>query len=306
MNSKEIGNRIGIHPQRLVLLLVGFLSVWIWLRQLTPCDFGERVRCWLSSFLAAFNFYAPHYPAEHPASLDDLYRWAGLPPDPSFSEADVSDKPLWVRRLDRVDREERQVLTEFHRDRLRSVEYVDQAVSRIVNAMSRAGELDNTYIVFWGDNGYHLGQHRLQQHTTGGKLSPYTHDVKLPMYVRGPGIPAGSVSEKMVSNVDAAPTFADMGGASVPTFVDGRSLVPLAKGEPVGWRKFAYSAAWPKSEGVGASYMEDWRQIRTAEAAYHYYPRGRARRSCTTSQPTPTSSRTSSTGASPARTKPYA
>jgi N-acetylglucosamine-6-sulfatase len=93
------------------------------------------------------------------------------------------------------------------------------------------------------------------------------------MYARGPGIPAGSVSGEMVSNVDVAPTFADMGGASVPSFVDGRSILPLAKGKPVKWRNFAYSAAWPQSEGVDMSYMEDWRQIRTTEFAYHYYPR---------------------------------
>jgi len=223
-------------------------------------------------FYATFNFYAPHYPAEHPGSFDGLYKSATLPSDPSFSEKDVSDKPGWVRRLDLVDSTERQSLTAFHRDRLRSAEYVDRAVSRIVDTLSRSGELGNTYIVFWGDNGYHLGQHRLLRQTIGGKLSPYTHDVRLPMYVRGPGIPAGSVSNKMISNVDLAPTFADMGGASVPSFVDARSLLPLAKGEPVEWRDFAYSAAWPNSEGT-ASYMEDWRQVRTTTYAYHYYPR---------------------------------
>jgi N-acetylglucosamine-6-sulfatase len=224
-------------------------------------------------FMAAFNFYAPHAPAEHPASFDKLYTQAQLPPDPSFSEADVSDKPQWVQGLDHVDPEERQALTELHRDRLRSVEYVDRAVRRIVRTLARERELDNTYIVFWADNGYHLGQHRLQKHTVGGKRSPYTHDVQLPMYMRGPGIPAGSVSEAMVSNVDIAPTFADMGRASVPSFVDGRSLLPLAKGEPTPWRKFAYSAAWPGLDGVAWSHIEDWRQIRTAEFAYHYYPK---------------------------------
>lgn len=226
-------------------------------------------------FYATFNFYAPHYPAEHPKSFDALYENARLPPRPSFSEQDVSDKPGWVRRLDRVGPTERRALARLHRDRLRSVEYVDRAVGRIVDTLSRSGELGNTYIVFWGDNGFHLGQHRLSEQTNGGKLSPYTHDVRLPMYVRGPGIPAGSVSEELVSNVDIAPTFADMGQvppASVPGFVDGRSMLPLAKGMHVAWRDFAYSAAWPRSEGTVAE-MEDWRQIRTTRYAYHYYPR---------------------------------
>ncbi len=224
-------------------------------------------------FIVAFNFFAPHYPAEHPASLQKLYRRAELPVDPSFSEADVSDKPRWVRALDQVDPTEHKALTELHRDRLRSVEYVDRTVANIVGAVARSGELDNTYFVFWADNGFHLGQHRLEKQTTGGKLSPYTHDVELPMYMRGPGIPAGKVSEEMVSNVDIAPTFADMGAASIPSFVDGRSMLPLAKGEPTTWRNFAYSAAWPKSEGVIGNYMKNWRQIRTTEFSYHYYPR---------------------------------
>jgi arylsulfatase A-like enzyme len=217
-------------------------------------------------FMAAFNFYAPHYPAEHPAYLDDLYRDATLPADPSYNEADVSDKPRWVRT-------ERHALTMFHRNRLRSVEYVDRAVSSIVSTVARSGELSNTYIVFWTDNGFHLGQHRLLRHDNGGKVSPYNHDVEVPMYVRGPGIPAGVVSGKMVSNVDIAPTFADMGGASVPSFVDGRSMLPLATGESTSWRNFAYSAGWPKFDGPPYNAFEDWRQIRTAQFAYHYYPR---------------------------------
>jgi N-acetylglucosamine-6-sulfatase len=236
-------------------------------------DFIEDRAPSRTPFMVAFNFYAPHYPAEHPASLDELYKEAELPPDPSFSEVDVSDKPQWMQVLDSVDATEREALTEYHRDRLRSVEYVDQAVGKIVKTLARSGELKNTYIVFWGDNGYHLGQHRLQNQTTGGKLSPYSPDVELPMYVRGPGISAGTVSKKMASNVDVAPTFADMGGARVPRFVDGRSLLPVAQGKRVEWRKFAYSAAWPQSEGTGLSGMEDWRQIRTAQTAYHYYPR---------------------------------
>jgi arylsulfatase A-like enzyme len=229
--------------------------------------------------MAAFNFYAPHYPAEHPGSFDTMYRRTTLPPDPSFSEADVSDKPRWVQELSRVSAAERKALTGFHRDRLRSVEYVDRAVATIVDTLARHGELENTYIVFWGDNGFHLGQHRLLDHRNGGKLSPYTHDVELPMYVRGPGIRPESVSEAMVSNVDIAPTFAEMarppdnpdGTPEVPSFVDGRSMLPLAKGEPVEWRDFAYSAAWPKSEGTRIP-MADWRQIRTQREAYHYYP----------------------------------
>jgi hypothetical protein len=125
-----------------------------------------------------------------------------------------------------------------------------------------------------------------------GMFDDTTHDVQLPMYVRGPGIPAGSVSEKMVSNGDIARTFADMGKvpqASEPGFVDGRSLLPLAKGKPVEWRDFAYSAAWPdltwRTGGRSAPPDTPTTTIRE-----------QARRYSTTSQGTPMSLRTSFTG----------
>ncbi len=58
----------------------------------------------------------------------------------------------------------------------------------------------------------------------------------------------------------------------MPKFVDGRSVLPLAKGESVEWRNLAYPAGWPRLELVGPIATENWRQIRTTEFAYHYHP----------------------------------
>jgi arylsulfatase A-like enzyme len=84
--------------------------------------------------------------------------------------------------------------------------------------------LDNTYIIFTSDNGFHLGQHR----QTSGKAGPYEEDIHVPFFIRGPGIEAGTtLPSYLATNIDLPVTFAGLAGVLPPEFVDGRSLVPL-------------------------------------------------------------------------------
>jgi arylsulfatase A-like enzyme len=101
-------------------------------------------------------------------------------------------------------------------------------IGELLGALKASGELDNTYIFFTSDNGWHAGQHRL----TTGKWTAYEEDIRVPLIVRGPGVPEGRKLDQLVLNNDLAPTFAELGGARVPDFVDGRSLVPLLGGDP--------------------------------------------------------------------------
>ena len=84
--------------------------------------------------------------------------------------------------------------------------------------------LDETYIVFTSDNGYMQGQHRLHQ----GKFVAYDPSAKVPLLIRGPGIPPGSISKELVSNVDIVPTILDAANAAPGVTQDGRSLLPYA------------------------------------------------------------------------------
>ena len=95
-------------------------------------------------------------------------------------------------------------MTNRYRSRLESLLAVDEAVQSIVNNLFAKGILDNTYIVFTSDNGFMQGQHRLHQ----GKFVAYDESAKVPLLIRGPGIPAGTVSSELVSNVDMVPTLA--------------------------------------------------------------------------------------------------
>jgi N-acetylglucosamine-6-sulfatase len=105
-------------------------------------------------------------------------------------------------------------------------------VERLVDALRDIGELSNTYIVFTSDSGIYLGEHRLTD-----KGAAYNASPRIPLLVRGPSVPQGVIRSQMVLNNDLAPTFADLGGAEVPSFVDGRSLKPLlTTSSPASWR----------------------------------------------------------------------
>jgi N-acetylglucosamine-6-sulfatase len=159
-----------------------------------------------------------------------------LPRPPSFNEEDVSDKPAWVRSKPQLTREQIRKHRLFYRDRLRSLQAVDRAVGRLIGALAATGRLDNTYLVFWSDNGHHMGEHRLGAlGATSGKGTPYVEDIRVPLIVRGPNVPQAERQE-LVLNTDIAPTFAELAEAQAPDFVDGRSFVPLLGGETLLWR----------------------------------------------------------------------
>jgi MYXO-CTERM domain-containing protein len=111
---------------------------------------------------------------------------------------------------------------------------LDEGVERIVEALAERGELENTYIVFTSDNGYHLGQHRF----LNGKFQVYEEDIRVPLIIRGPGVQAGATVEQMAVNIDFAPTMAQWGQANPDRGMDGKSLMPLlGGGEPQNWRE---------------------------------------------------------------------
>ena len=149
-------------------------------------------------------------------------------------------------------------MDKYQRNRLASTLAIDEMVGDLVDALEESGELDNTYIFFTSDNGYHAGEHRL----TTGKWTAYEEDIRVPLIVRGPGVPEGAKREELVLNNDLAPTFADIAGAQVPSFVDGRSLMPLLTDNPLApedWRSaFLVEAASELTGPEAPSIGEDW------------------------------------------------
>jgi N-acetylglucosamine-6-sulfatase len=171
---------------------------------------------------------APHAPATPAPRHEEAFPDARLPRPPSFNEHDVSDKPEWIRDNPPLKPKRIAPMDGLYRDRLGSMLAVDEAVGRLIDALRESGELENTYVFFTSDNGWHAGEHRL----TTGKWTAYEEDIRVPLIVRGPGVAEGRTLPHLVLNNDLAPTFADLAGAEVPSSVDGRSLTPLLSADP--------------------------------------------------------------------------
>lgn len=174
-------------------------------------DAGQPFFAWLA-------VEAPHDPAT-PAPQDaDAFAGERAPRTPSYNQSDVSDMPQWIRELPPLRAELRANDDLRYRRRRESLLALDRQLVHLTDTLERNGQLDNTYLVFTSDNGFHLGQHRL----SGGKQTAYDEDVRVPLIVRGPGVAEGATSSALVGNIDLAPTFAELAGAPFPDFVDGR------------------------------------------------------------------------------------
>jgi N-acetylglucosamine-6-sulfatase len=184
---------------------------------------------------AFVNFSAEHYPYPYAESDSDRFRGVRVPRTPAFNEDDVSDKPPNVSDRPPLSNSEVSEMDDEYRRGLRSLMRVDRFTGRASDLLRSKGEMDNTYFVFYTDNGAHFGQHRFEH----GKLQPYQEDTNFPLIVRGPGIEGGVKSGQLVGNHDIAPTLARMGGASFPDFVDGRSFLSLAKDPTTAWPRTA-------------------------------------------------------------------
>ncbi len=178
--------------------------------------------------------YAPHKPATPAKRHVGLFPGLKAPRTPSFNEAAVGDKPVHIRKLKRLKPEQIAAIDTLYRKQVLSLQAVDEAIAALINTLRETGQLDNTFIVFTSDNGFHMGQHRLEP----GKYTAYEPDVHVPLLVRGPGVPAGVEVNALTSSVDLAATFAELAGAALPVEPDGRSLVPFLQGEtPETWRQ---------------------------------------------------------------------
>jgi N-acetylglucosamine-6-sulfatase len=195
--------------------------------------FGEKAEDFIAGlnsseepFMMNVWFNAPHGPFE-PAPRHLYTRsGGGLPQLAGFNEKNISDKPRWLQKRSRKRLGKRLKRT-ITNERLRREEQllsVDEAVREIVDSLDAEGILEDTYIIFASDNGFFRGEHRI----AGGKYLPYDPSSKVPLLIRGPGIPAGAVSDELVSLTDVPETILDVAGAPDAS-LDGRSLLPYAQ-----------------------------------------------------------------------------
>ncbi len=226
----------------------------------------EPVFTWLS-------FDAPHHPYTYDLRYAGRFSEAPLPASfkPSFDEEDVSDKPGYVQNWRRITEEDRAHLTEVHRNRLRSLLTVDDAMRQINALVRESGEAEETYVVFLSDNGYMMGQHRIREM----KRVPYLESISFPMLVKGPGVAGGATDERIVMNQDVPAAFVDIANGALPDFVDGRSFVPLLKDpENAAWREVGLLEG-PVKDGSPPSFRglrgEDFTYVRYDTGEKEFY-----------------------------------
>jgi arylsulfatase A-like enzyme len=129
-----------------------------------------------------------------------------------------------------MSRRERSAILELTRQRADALYVLDQQVERITDELRASGELQDTLVVFTSDNGYLLGDHRVRQ----GKTLPYEPSLRVPLLMRGPGMPTGVRRFAPVTSLDLVPTITALAGVTPPQVVDGRSLLPVARRDQ-GW-----------------------------------------------------------------------
>jgi N-acetylglucosamine-6-sulfatase len=197
---------------------------------------GDAAVSYLSTVRSPFFVYyappAPHFPAIPEAKYADMF--SDLPPwrPPNYDEADMSDKPAYMRALPPLSASTKAAIDEFRLDQFRTLQSVDVQVGRMIDVLRRTDRLHDTMIIFMSDNGIAWGEHRWDK-----KEVPYDESLHVPLVIRDDAMHlTPHTDDHVVANIDIAPTIADAVG--FPVAADGRSLVPLLQGtDATPWRR---------------------------------------------------------------------
>ena len=238
------------------------------------------------------GFDAPHVPNDFESQYSTMFAGERVPRVPSFDEQDVTDKPRYIREdkpplaqqqdpyvhalcqdneINAIEQND----CEYVRQ-LRNLQTLDRFIKEMTDYLGAQGELSNTYIVYYPDNGNHWGEHRIDY----GKMTPYETDTGFPLLIRGPTIPEDTTSNKLIGNHDIAPTFAQIAGASTPSFVDGRSFLRIADADQSNdnpWRtglyvERRYKPEWPlPSKDASDQYVPPYEAVREENLLYVHH-----------------------------------
>lgn len=186
---------------------------------------GQPFFMWIGTPAAHASFTpAPQY--------EDTAKGDKAPRTPSFNQV-YQDRHQTVREITPMTEEMIEQTDIVYAQRLGTLRSVDDMVLAIYEQLEAMGEADDTYFFYTGDHGFHLGQFGMMY----DKRQLYDTDIRVPYFVRGPGIPKGSVRHEPISHVDLAPTVIDIAAGSVPENWDGKSYKSLlATTGPVEWR----------------------------------------------------------------------
>jgi N-acetylglucosamine-6-sulfatase len=217
-------------------------------------------------FILTMAYYNPHSPYFWAERDDNQFRAnSALQAEPyrppNFMEEDISDKPQYLQDLNPISVEKIDI---SYKQILRSLLSVDDGVASVLAALDKTGLSEKTIIFFITDNGLTVGNHRLGL----TKNCAYESCARIPFIVYAPAMFPARTDTHIVANIDLAPTFAELAGASIPNTVNGLSLVPLLKDANTDWRDSILLEHWPTEDGVGSKIPEfyavrnnDWKYV---------------------------------------------
>jgi N-acetylglucosamine-6-sulfatase len=210
-------------------------------------DFIERATQDDIPFFLFLSPFVPHEPAVPAPRHIELLPNIQAPRTPSFNEADVSDKPYNLSSNPLLTEREIKRIDEIYRNRVLSMLAVDEMLAEVIRKLEDTHQLDNTYIIFTSEQGFHLGQHRMLQ----GKSSFYEEDIVVPFIVRGPTVPKNTQVHNLLAGIiDLAPTILDWAGVIPPEFVVGQSFTNILEGKQnsTNWRQVFFLETYAFSE----------------------------------------------------------
>ncbi|KAL5114331.1 hypothetical protein ACEQ8H_007767 [Pleosporales sp. CAS-2024a] len=138
------------------------------------------------------------------------------------------DKPSgasWISRLEKLNDTVIDYHDEWYVGRVQSLQAVDELVDEVLQRLEHYNLLNNTYVIFTSDNGYHMGQHRLQP----GKACAFEEDINVPFFLRGPGVPKGKTVDVVTTHTDIAPTLFELAGIKQRDDFDGQPIPVTSK-----------------------------------------------------------------------------
>ncbi|TDQ16540.1 arylsulfatase A-like enzyme [Algoriphagus boseongensis] len=213
-------------------------------------------------FFCYVAFTVPHDPYSPEASYINRYLDGSIPLPKNympfhpfqFDQLTVRDENLtgWPRKQEVIQ----MILSDYYA----LVTHLDSQIAKIIQALKESGKYENTIIVYAADNGLAVGSHGLL-----GKQNLYEHSMRIPLIIQGPGVPKGKEFDAFAYIHDLYPTLAELAGLPKKENLEGKSLVPVLKGEQESVREVMFTAY---RHTVRAIRDKKWKFIRYPERDY--------------------------------------